>query len=467
MNSDIKTPVWPVVQEALMKRVGGSDYSSWLSSLNVSEQPQEYINGPCSVIIKAENQYKMKWVVSKYGNLIEELFAQALDKKGRGRPKIVFCYKSKKNSNTVSSLVNRPTRVNNERSTTKYTSYIDSHNTLASFITCDANLIAKELAMDTIKDWAKPKRGAKPHHGSSIICGSSGLGKTHLMHSIANELNKQNKQLNILYVTAEHFVTIMVNSLMKKTINDLKTAFCSADLLMLDDIHFFTGKEKTQLEFLNIYNHLMEKKRPLILSCDRPPQKLTGINSQLKTRLSHSLITPIAKPDVDARATIVQSNARKFKFELDDKCALQIASRIDRSVRDLEGAVKMVVFYAQTLKKPVTIELINRVLSDIVPPPSSKVDTAMILKVVAAYYDVSVEDIKSSKRNSSVTLCRQMAMFLCREMTSHSTTEIGKQFGGKNHSTVIYSCANFEKKMKQDAQVKQAHLEVKAKITRE
>lgn len=476
---------WDEVSEALEKRVPRKDFSYWISSLVVDEGQDKSNKGIYNINIKAENQYKMRWVVTRYGPLLEELFAQALDKKKRGRANVIFSYKGKDRGKglgkdggkgydkghapDLSSMVSRTTRTNNATEQTKFTSYIDSKNTLKNFIPCEANLLGLELARSTISGWTDSATSAKPFHGASIICGSSGMGKTHLLHAIANEINRVNKKPNIVYVTAEHFVVCMANAMRSSTrgkdIDDFKKAFCHADLLLVDDMQFFAGKDKTQQEFLHIFNAVQERGKSLVVSCDKPPQKMAGLLNQLKTRLSRSLITPIDKPDAEARAKIVKGNARKFNFALDDTCCEYIALRIDRSLRDLEGAVKMVVFYAQTLNKEPNIDLINRALKDILPAVVEKVSIACIQKGVAAHYDLSVADLSSSKRNASVALARQMAMFLCRELTSHSTTEIGVAFGGKNHSTVLYSCGIFEKLLKQDKSgLKAEYTTVKNKI---
>ncbi|MCH9664574.1 MAG: chromosomal replication initiator protein DnaA [Gammaproteobacteria bacterium] len=464
---------WTEVCEALKKRVPQQDYANWLSPLFVEEGQDGKSKGVYSINIKAENQYKMRWVVSRYGPLLEELFTQALDKKGRGRAQVIFSYKPKSKaagpSISVSSLMNRTTRANNETEQTKYTSYIDSRHTLKNFIPCEANLLALELARGVIGSWSTDTDDEKPHNGASIICGASGLGKTHLLHSIANEINKSNKKPNIVYVTAEHFVMCMAAAMQSKNkskeIASFKEAFSHADLLLVDDVQFFAGKEKTQQEFLHIFKTILESGKSLVVSCDQPPQKMGGLLNQLKTRLSRCLITPLDKPDVQARAQIVKANARKFNFVLDDTCCEYIAMRIDRSLRDLEGATKMVVFYAQTLKKEPSIDLINRALKDIIPAVIEKVSISRIQKAVAAHYDIPLDDLLSTKRHASITLARQMAMFLCRELTSHSTTEIGAAFGGKNHSTVLYSCVSFEKLLKQDKSgIKNEYTLVKNKI---
>lgn len=468
-------PAWTEVCDALQKRVPAKEYSSWISSLSVEEGQDDKSKGIYNINIKAENQYKLRWVVSHYGPLLEELFAQALDKKGRGRANVIFSYKDKAKAKAnkapvvLSALASRASRTNNETEQTKFTSYIDSRHTLKNFIPCEANLLGLELARGVINGWTAEDETVKPFHGASIICGSSGLGKTHLLHAIANEINRVNKKPNIVYVTAEHFVVCMARAMTSKTkskdIDDFKTAFLHADLLLVDDIQFFAGKEKTQQEFLQIFNAVLERGKSLVVSCDKPPQKMASVLNQLKTRLSRSLIAPLDKPDVVARARIVKGNARKFNFVLDDTCCEYIALRIDRSLRDLEGAVKMVVFYAQTLKKEPNIDLINKALKDILPSVIEKVSISHIQKEVAASYDLTPADLISQKRHASITLARQMAMFLCRELTSHSTTEIGAAFGGKNHSTVLYSCGTFEKLLKQGkAGLKSQYTAVKNKI---
>lgn len=464
---------WTDVCDALQKRVPAKEFSNWISSLVVEEGQDNNSKGIYNINIRAENQYKMRWVVSRYGPLLEELFAQALDKKGCGRANVIFSYKGKekkeKKSVALSSLVNRTTRTNNATEQTKFTSYIDSRHTLKNFVPCEANLLGLELARRIIGGWTADASAEKPHHGASIICGASGLGKTHLLHAMANEINRVNKKPNIVYVTAEHFVVCMAKAMTSKTkskdIEEFKGAFHHADLLLVDDIQFFAGKDKTQQEFLQIFNAVLESGKSLVVSCDQPPQKMSGLLNQLKTRLSRSLIAPLDKPDAQARALIVKGNARKFNFLLDDTCCEYIALRIDRSLRDLEGAVKMVVFYSQTWKKEPSIDLINKALKDIIPAVIEKISISCIQKEVANSYGLTPADLISPKRHASITLARQMAMFLCRELTSHSTTEIGAAFGGKNHSTVLYSCGNIEKLLKQGkGELKNEYMAIKNKV---
>ena len=455
-------PVWPEVQDALRRRVPADGYSVWLEPLDVKETLDK---GKRQITITAENQHKLKWVVSEYGSLIEELFAQAINKEGRCKINFFFTARWSRHGAKVDSVVKASPKIN--KSISIYTSYIDPQNNFSTFITCESNLLAKQLALEVVQGWNKFRGGNSLEEGASFICGPSGLGKTHLLHAIANNLNKHDKQLNIMYVTADHFVASMVKSLRQKTIDKMKDAYCSADLLLVDDVHFFSGKNKTQDEFLNIFNILNEKRKQVVLSSDRPPQTMSGIRNQLKTRLSRCLITPIDRPDLQARIAIIKANARKYKAEIDNECAQYIAERIDRSVRDLEGAVKMVLFYAATHKKAATLELVIQALKDIILPPVTKIDMRSIIQEVASHCGITVADIKSDKRQSSITLCRQLAMFLCRELTLHSTTEIGLEFGGKNHSTVLYSCSIFDKKLKSNpaGEAADAYRSVKSKLT--
>ena len=273
-----------------------------------------------------------------------------------------------------------------------------------------------------------------------FIYGGVGLGKTHLMHAIGNRMVEENVDANVVYLHSEQFVAEMVTALQHNRINDFKKIYRSVDALLIDDIQFFAGKERSQEEFFHTFNRLLERERLVVLTSDRYPKEIEGLENRLKTRFGGGLPIGIDPPELETRAAILMNKAAATDIDVPDDVAYFIAQRMHSNVRELEGALRRVIANAQFTGRPVTIELTKEALRDLLALQERLVTVENIQRTVAQYFKLRVIDLTSKKRSRSVARPRHLAMALAKELTNHSLPEIGDAFGGRDHTTVLYAC---------------------------
>jgi chromosomal replication initiator protein len=305
--------------------------------------------------------------------------------------------------------------------------------TFANFVEGKSNQLARAAAMQVA---ANPGRAYNP----LFIYGGVGLGKTHLMHAIGNQIRTQNKDARVAYVHSERFVGDMVRALQHNTINDFKTAYRTLDALLIDDIQFFAGKERSQEEFFHTFNALLEGQQQVILTCDRYPKEVEGLEERLKSRFGWGLTVAIEPPELETCVAILMSKASASNVELPEEVAFFVAKRIRSNVRELEGALRRVIANSQFTGRPITLDFAKEALKDLLALQERLVTIENIQKTVAEYYKIRVADLLSKRRSRSITRPRQVAMALSKELTNHSLPEIGDAFGGRDHTTVLHAC---------------------------
>ena len=282
------------------------------------------------------------------------------------------------------------------------------------------------------------------HPGASynplFLYGGVGLGKTHLMHAVGNAMRRQNPDAKIVYLHSERFVADMVKALQLNAINDFKRFYRSVDALLIDDIQFFANKDRSQEEFFHTFNALLEGGQQMILTCDRYPKEIEGVEERLKSRFGWGLTVAVEPPDLETRVAILMKKAEQSHIALAPDAAFFIAQRIRSNVRELEGALKRVIASANFTGRPFDIELIKDSLKDLLALQDKQVSLDNIKRKVAEYYKIKVADLMSKRRNRSVARPRQVAMALSKELTQHSLPEIGDAFGGRDHTTVLHAC---------------------------
>ena len=282
------------------------------------------------------------------------------------------------------------------------------------------------------------------HPGASynpvFLYGGVGLGKTHLMHAVGNAMRRQNPDAKIVYLHSERFVADMVKALQLNAINDFKRFYRSVDALLIDDIQFFANKDRSQEEFFHTFNALLEGGQQMILTCDRYPKEIEGVEERLKSRFGWGLTVAVEPPDLETRVAILMKKAEQSHIALAPDAAFFIAQRIRSNVRELEGALKRVIASANFTGRPFDIELIKDSLKDLLALQDKQVSLDNIKRKAAEYYKIKVADLMSKRRNRSVARPRQVAMALAKELTQHSLPEIGDAFGGRDHTTVLHAC---------------------------
>ncbi|TLZ33330.1 MAG: chromosomal replication initiator protein DnaA [Gammaproteobacteria bacterium] len=303
----------------------------------------------------------------------------------------------------------------------------------ASFVEGKSNQLAKAAALQVAEN---PGRAYNP----LFIYGGVGLGKTHLMHAIAHHTRRQNGEARIAYVHSERFVGDMVRALQHNSMNEFKTAYRSLDALLIDDIQFFAGKERSQEEFFHTFNELLEGQHQVILTCDRYPKEVAGLEERLKSRFGWGLTVAIEPPELETCVAILMTKAQANAVTLPEEVAFFIAKRIRSNVRELEGALRRVIANSRFTGRPITLEFTKEALRDLLSLQAKLVTVENIQKTVADYYKVRLADLLSKRRSRSVARPRQVAMALAKELTSHSLPEIGDAFGGRDHTTVLHAC---------------------------
>jgi len=339
----------------------------------------------------------------------------------------------------------RPRKVNVEGSL-KHQSNLNPAFTFQSFVQGKSNQLALAAAQQV---------GDNPGGGYNplFIYGGVGLGKTHLMHAVGAQMLKHNPNARIVYLHSERFVADMVKALQLNAINDFKRYYRSVDALLIDDIQFFAGKERSQEEFFHTFNALLEGGQQMILTSDRYPKEISGVEERLKSRFGWGLTVAIEPPELETRVAILMKKAEEARVVLPDDAAFFLAQKIRSNVRELEGALKRVIANAHFTGNSITTPFIKESLKDLLALQDKQVSIDNIQRVVADYYKIKIADLHSKRRSRSVARPRQVAMCLSKELTNHSLPEVGSAFGGRDHTTVLHACRKIKELRDTDADI--------------
>ncbi|WP_459207323.1 chromosomal replication initiator protein DnaA [Pseudomonas sp. MLB6B] len=330
----------------------------------------------------------------------------------------------------------------------KHTSYLNRTFTFETFVEGKSNQLARAAAWQVADN---PKHGYNP----LFLYGGVGLGKTHLMHAVGNHLLKKNPNAKVVYLHSERFVADMVKALQLNAINEFKRFYRSVDALLIDDIQFFARKERSQEEFFHTFNALLEGGQQVILTSDRYPKEIEGLEERLKSRFGWGLTVAVEPPELETRVAILMKKADQAKVDLPHDAAFFIAQRIRSNVRELEGALKRVIAHSHFMGRDITIELIRESLKDLLALQDKLVSVDNIQRTVADYYKIKISDLLSKRRSRSVARPRQVAMALSKELTNHSLPEIGDMFGGRDHTTVLHACRKINELKESDADIRE------------
>ena len=318
----------------------------------------------------------------------------------------------------------------------------------ATFVEGKSNQLAKAAAAQVAEN---PGRAYNP----LFIYGGVGLGKTHLMHAVAHLIKQRDAEARTAYVHSERFVGDMVRALQHNSMNEFKTAYRSLDALLIDDIQFFAGKERSQEEFFHTFNELLEGQHQVILTCDRYPKEVEGLEERLKSRFGWGLTVAIEPPELETCVAILITKAQANGVALPEEVAFFIAKRIRSNVRELEGALRRVIANSRFTGRAITLEFTKEALRDRLSLQAKLVTVENIQKTVADYYKVRLADLLSKRRSRSVARPRQVAMALAKELTSHSLPEIGDAFGGRDHTTVLHACKRIKELRDSEQRIKE------------
>lgn len=342
----------------------------------------------------------------------------------------------------------RPGTPRVESHETRFVTGLDPNQNFSNFVQGKSNELGAAAAQQVAK---KPGRTYNP----LLLYGGTGLGKTHLLHACGNLILKSSPRAKVLYLHSEQFINDMISALRQGTINDFKNYYRNLDVLLIDDIQFFAGKDATQEEFFHTFNTLVEGQQQIILTCDRYPKEVKGIESRLRSRFGWGLTVAIEPPDFETRVAILMSKADEKAMDLPEDVAFLLAKRMRSNVRDLEGALNSLSANSRFTGRPIDVAFATETLRDLLMVHDRLISIENIQRTVAEYYKIRVSDILGKRRQRSIVRPRQIAMSLAKELTDHSLPEIGDAFGGKDHTTVMHACRVMEEKCETDARLRE------------
>jgi len=460
----VPTKLWTECLEKLKQELPAQQFNTWIRPLQ-GENTEE------SLCLYAPNKFVLDWVGEKFLERIQELVKDINGHDG------VLPVKLKIGSSSAvrkseDSLPNKPVdrrkssepikeSPRNEAAKTvdrridvegsiKHQSFLNPGFTFDTFVEGKSNQLARAASVQV----AENPGGA---YNPLFLYGGVGLGKTHLMHSVGNEIVKRNPNAKVVYLHSERFVADMVKALQINAINDFKRYYRSVDALLIDDIQFFARKERSQEEFFHTFNALLEGGQQMILTCDRYPKEIDNMEERLKSRFGWGLTVMVEPPELETRVAILMKKAEQNNVALSSEAAFFIAQKIRSNVRELEGALKLVAANAHFTGQEITPVFIRECLKDLLALHDKQVSIENIQRTVAEYYKIKVADLLSKRRTRSVTRPRQMAMALAKELTNHSLPEIGDAFGGRDHTTVLHACKKIVELRDSDPGIREDH----------
>jgi chromosomal replication initiator protein len=396
---------------------------------NTWVRPLQAVEGAGALKLLAPNRFVVDWVNA---NLLTRLGELLRDQSTGGAPILTVEVGSRSKLHAAQSQV-APAKPRRAEGGLVVGARLNPDFSFVTFVEGKSNQLAKAAAQQVAEN---PGRAYNP----LFLYGGVGLGKTHLMHAIAHLVRTRDAEARVAYVHSERFVGDMVRALQHNSMNEFKTAYRSLDALLIDDIQFFAGKERSQEEFFHTFNELLEGQHQVILTCDRYPKEVDGLEERLKSRFGWGLTVAIEPPELETCVAILMTKAQAAGVALPEEVAFFIAKRIRSNVRELEGALRRVIANSRFTGHAITLEFTKEALRDLLQLQAKLVTIENIQKTVADYYKVRMADLLSKRRNRSVARPRQVAMALAKELTSHSLPEIGDAFGGRDHTTVLHAC---------------------------
>ena len=425
---------WSNCLEYLEAEYPIEDVHTWIRPLQVVQRNH-------ATVLYAPNAFVRDEVSSRFLPRIRELL-----KHFTGHDEVILEIGSL-NASPASSSHAGSSPASSQQATAFFQSNLDTHYTFDNFVEGRSNQLGRAAA------WHAAQAPGDRAHNPLLLYGGTGLGKTHLMFAAGNEMRRINPKMRAMYIRSEQFFSMMMKALQEKTMDNFKRQFQQVDALLIDDIQFFAGKDRTQEEFFHTFNALFDGKQQIIMTCDRFPREVDGLEPRLKSRLASGLSVPIDPPDFETRAQIVLSKARERGADIPEDVAFLIAKRMRSNVRDLEGALNTLAARANFTGKTITPEFAQETLRDLLRAQQHSVSIGNIQKAVADYYGLQIKDLLSKRRTRSLARPRQVAMALAKELTEHSLPEIGDAFAGRDHTTVLHACKQIRSLLASDGKL--------------
>src|SRR5210317_4627 len=430
---------WDICVEQLAAELTTEQLNTWIKPLQVEETVQ-------SILLFAPNRFVKDWVTDRYLDRIQSFYSQHVGGTFQVTVRVGSSGLMAGATDRVVEVPKQSVQVNHQpvsqpkvrepavvEGSIKHSNRLNVDFRFNNFVEGKSNQLARAAAQRVSE---KPGSEYNP----LFLYGDTGLGKTHLMHAVGNQIRSHNPNAKIIYVHSERFVADMVKALQLNAIADFKRVYRNVDALLIDDIQFFAGKEKSQEEFFHTFNSLLEGGQQIILTSDRYPKEIDNMEDRLKSRFGWGLTVRLEPPELETRVAILINKAQESGVELKRDCAFFIAQKVRSNVRDLEGALKRVLANAHFFGQAITLDFVRETLRDLIAVHDRQISVDNIQRMVADYFKIKISDLLSKRRNRSVARPRQVAMALCKELTDHSLPEIGDAFGGRDHTTVLHAC---------------------------
>jgi chromosomal replication initiator protein len=417
---------WPSCLEAFQRELTPQQFNTWIRPLRLEASGD-------GLVLIAPNRFVLQWVKERFATRIEELATVALGRAPR-LALVVAESGSERAGTTVPKPTPKPAAVENRRGEQ---ASLNPSFSFSSFVAGKANQLARAAGLKVAEH--------PTSYNPLFVYGGVGLGKTHLIQAIGNHILDSNGSARIRYIHAETYVSDVVRAYQHKAFDDFKRYYRSLDLLLIDDIQFFGGKSRTQEEFFYLFNTLIEAHKQVVITCDSYPKEIAGIEERLISRFGWGLTVALEPPELEMRVAILLSKAAATGLKLDEEVAFFIAKHIRSNVRELEGALKRVLAYSSFHGQEITLTVVKDALRDLLAVQNRQISVENIQKTVAEYYKIRVSDMHSKKRSRAVARPRQVAMALAKELTQLSLPEIGSNFGGRDHTTVLHACRQISK----------------------
>jgi chromosomal replication initiator protein len=427
--------IWQESLEQLRDRLGQQNFETWIKPIRVREAADD------EILLEVPNKFFRDWLAEHFLRPIRETLADA----ARREIKVSIAINQKVQSSPPAA----PAEKRPEREAAKPAPRVNNlipKYTFENFVVGASNQFAHAASLAVANQPGE-------HYNPLFIYGGVGLGKTHLINAIGHRIMDRRQMLKVLYLSSEAFMNELIASLRRDKMDEFKIRFRHIDALILDDVQFIAGKERTQEEFFHTFNSLYDTHKQIIITSDKFPKEIPDLEDRLRNRFEWGLIADIQPPDMETRVAILQKKAEVEGVQLPHDVAIFLASHIDSNVRELEGSLTRLGAFASLTKATISIDLAKEVLQNTLRGNAREVTVESIQKTICDYYNIKINDLKAKRRTKNIAVPRQVAMYLSRKHTSTSFPAIGSKFGGRDHSTVIHAAKTIEKKIKEDPQM--------------
>ncbi len=429
--------IWEAALNSLESQLSKPSFETWILSLEPVALQQD------TLVLRVANAFNRDWLQNQYSSIITDCLRAT---SGRSlNIRFVLPHENLESLEDEIEQVTLPAEKHDGDDCPELN--LNPKYTFSSFVIGESNRFAHAASLAVAEAPAKA-------YNPLFIYGGVGLGKTHLLHAIGHYVREHYPHLTVVYLSCEKFTNQFISAIQYKRSEEFRNRYRNVDILMVDDIQFLAGKEQTQEEFFHTFNALHEANKQIILSSDRPPREIATLEERLRSRFEWGLITDIQQPDLETRTAILRKKAEQENLKVDNDVLLHLANRINSNIRELEGALTRIYAYASFTSRPITTDLVDEVLKDTLAGEFKReITIEAIQNLVAQHFGIRPSDMKAKKRTRTVAYPRQIAMYLCRQLTEHSLPRLGEAFGGRDHTTVLHACEKIENEMANDKEL--------------